>query len=259
MADYYDSPDCLTYTGENAFRGCFPTAPLSQRSVFRAANYPTGVAKADGRVVIDFGSYINPHSNPARGNCTPNGLSETTFVNLYKGVGKVNGCNNDILRSVSTNGGKTFTGATTDPANLTLRSRERPGAPLADQFFQWSALMPDNRVAAMYYDRAYGDDQRTGALDVTLIADGTGSIRVTDQHLPPFNEFPGASGFGLFLGDYSGLAIGPDGMAHPVWADTRNPIWTFNSSGDPRKPIFAGHGSDIYTASIRVPLGGQGG
>ncbi len=254
VADYYDSPDCFEYTGEDQFRGCFPTAPLSQRSVFRAANYPTGVAKDSGYVVIDFGSYINPHSNPAKGNCAPDGLSGTTFLNLYKGVGKVNGCNNDILRSVSTDGGKTFTGATTDPADLDVRSNESAGGPLADQFFQWSAAMPGNRVAASFYDRQYGDDQRTGALDVTLKADGSGWTRVTNESSPPFSEFPGPSGYGLFLGDYNGLAVGPDGVAHPVWADTRNPIYTFDKSGDVRQPVFAGHGADIYTASIPVPL-----
>jgi hypothetical protein len=32
---------------------------------------------------------------------------------------------------------------------------------------------------------------------------------------------PGGDQFG-FLGDYSGLTITPDGVAHPIWADTRN-------------------------------------
>ena len=254
VADYYDAPDCFTYTGEDIFRGCFPTAPISQRSVFRAANYPTGVAKPDGTIVVDFGSYINPHSNPARGNCTPNGLSTTTFLNLYKGVGTVNGCNNDILKSVSYDGGATFTGERTPPANLETRSDERTDGQLADQFFQWSAAMPQNRVASSYYDRKYDKDQRTGDLDVTLAADGSGYTRVTNQHTPPFSEFAGASGYGLFLGDYNGLAVGPDGVAHPVWADTRNPNFTFDPSGNPKRLFFAGYGSDIYTARVPVPL-----
>ena len=44
VSDYYDLPDCLTYTGQNAGRACVPTAPLSNRSIFRATNYPVGVA-----------------------------------------------------------------------------------------------------------------------------------------------------------------------------------------------------------------------
>ena len=255
VADFYDAPDCFAYTGQDQFRGCFPTAPLSQRSIFRAANYPTGVVRTKGEIVIDFGSYINAHSNPRRGNCVPNGLSGTTFLNLYNGAGKVNGCNNDIVRSVSLDGGRTFTGATTNVSQLDVRSEENPNGPLADQFFQWSAPMPGHRVAVSYYDRKYDDDMRTGALDVTLKADGSGFTRVTDQHLPPTNEFTDTSGFGTFLGDYNGLAVGPDGVAHPAWADTRNPVYTFNNIGDVRKPVFAGHGADIYTTSIPLPLG----
>jgi hypothetical protein len=254
VADYYDSPDCLTYTGENAFRGCFPTAPLSKRSIFRAANYPTGVALKDGVIVVDFGSYINPHSNPARGNCTPNGLSTTTFINLFKGVGKVNGCNNDILLSVSNDGGRTFTGAKTSPAQLATRSVERAGGQLADQFFQWTDDVPGPvGVCSSFNDRMYDSDQRVGSFDVSLVCDNNAAIRVTDESSPPFNEFPSPSGYGLFLGDYSGLAVGPDGVAHPVWADTRNPVYTFNNTGDVRKPVFAGHGADIYTANISAP------
>ena len=60
--------------------------------------------------MIDFGSYINPHSNETLGNCSPNGLSALTGLNKFSGVGVVNGCNNDILRSVSVNGGASGTG-----------------------------------------------------------------------------------------------------------------------------------------------------
>ena len=42
VADFFDLPDCFTYTGEDAFRACVPTAPLSGTSIFRATNYPTG-------------------------------------------------------------------------------------------------------------------------------------------------------------------------------------------------------------------------
>ena len=35
VSDFYDLPDCLTYTGHDAFRSCVPTAPLSDRSIFR--------------------------------------------------------------------------------------------------------------------------------------------------------------------------------------------------------------------------------
>ena len=47
------------------------------------------------------------------------------------------------------------------------------------------------------------------------------------------------------------VAVGSDGMIHPVWADTRNPIYVFDpSSGDARTLFSGGHGADIYTATI---------
>jgi hypothetical protein len=44
--------------------------------------------------------------------------------------------------------------------------------------------------------------------------------------------------------------VGSDGQAHPAWEDTRNPISTFNESGDARVLISAGFGGDIYTRSL---------
>jgi hypothetical protein len=88
-------------------------------------------------------------------------------------------------------------------------------------------------------------------MDFTLAVDVAGShVRVTDRSLPPSNDFPGTSGFSTFLGDYTGMAVGADGAVHPAWADTRNPAFTFDLSGDARQPVPAGFGADIYAASI---------
>ena len=54
VADFYDLPDCAEYTGFDAGRACVPTAPLSGTSIFRATNYPSGVATDDENVVVDF-------------------------------------------------------------------------------------------------------------------------------------------------------------------------------------------------------------
>ena len=53
---------------------------------------------------------------------------------------------------------------------------------------------------------------------------------------------------------YSGMVIGSDGVAHPVWMDNRNPIYSFDTTpgGDPRVPIPVGFGADIYTANIKI-------
>jgi hypothetical protein len=253
VADFYDTPDCFTYTAQDFGRGCIPTAPLSTQSIFRAENYPTGVAVSSRQVIVDFGSYVNIHSNETltRGNCRPDGFSPSG-LNKYKGVGLVNHCNNDIVRSVSLNGGASFTGTTTDVRALASVNDE--GDQLADQWWQWSAGTPSGRVAVSYYDRKYIGDMAAGRLDLTLFNGTGGHIRLTDFSLPPSNEFPDTSGYSVFMGDYNALAVGRDGTAHPVWTDTRNPMFTFCTTAgcNPRILGFAGFGADAYTRAIGV-------
>ncbi len=253
VGDYYELPDCFTYTGDDNGRSCVVTTPAGNTSVFRAANYSSGVATDNETIEVDYASYINPHSNPkndtGKGKCSANGFAGTGLP-LYKGVGDVNGCNNDIVQSVSSDGGATFTGTTTPPSKLPSVNKE--GSVLSDQWWQWTAKTPDNDVAVSFYDRQYGDDQSTGNMDISLAYEGA-VTRVTDQSMPPSNEFPGTSGYSLFMGDYTGIAIGSDGMAHPAWADSRNPIYGFDpASADPRKLTFLGYGADTYTASIQL-------
>jgi len=200
---------------------------------------------------VTLASYINEHSNPTRGNCTPDGFSTTTGLNLYTGVGERNGCNNDIVVSVSTNAGASFTGTTTPVDQLPSISDENPRTQLADQWWQWPALNPEGGVAVTYYDRKYGTDQQTGFMDITLRRGNGNHVRVTDRSLPPLDEFPEAGAdSGVFLGDYIGLAVGSDGQAHPAWADTRNPVFSPSTGGDVRQLVNAGQGSDIYTRSL---------
>jgi hypothetical protein len=247
VSNFYDLPDCFEYLSSNFGRACVPTAPLSPTSVFRATNYPSGVAISDTHIEVDFGSYINRDSNPRKGNCSPNGLSGSTFLNLYTGVGDVNGCNNDIVRSRSNNGGASFTGTSKNVAKLPTTSQET-GAVLADQWWQWTVANFIGGTDTSYYDRSYGADQSTGYLDFSLAITGGGVTRVTDFSTPPSNEFPDANGYSTFIGDYTGLAIGFDGMVHPAWADTRNPIYTYSDTDG--HLIFAGYGADIYTRAL---------
>jgi hypothetical protein len=251
VTDYYELPDCLAYTGQDPGRACVPTTPLSGVSIFRAVNYPTGVAVSAKRIVVDFGSYINRDSNSHKGNCSPAGFNPSTGLNLYKGVGAINGCNNDILRSVSTDGGLTFTGTSTPVGSLPAVSEE--SGVLTDQWWQWSAAGPHGRVADAYYDRRYGADRSTGFMDITLAA-GASHTRVSNVSFPPSNEFPAANGYSIFMGDYNSLAVGSDGLAHPVWTDTRNPMFTYNTApgSDPRPLVFAGYGADAYTRAVKI-------
>lgn len=245
VADYYEFPDCLTYTGQDAFAPCLPTHPLSVRSIFEGSNYPSPVGTAHG-VAVAFGSFINRHSNPSRGNCAPTGISPKTGLNRFAGVGSVRGCNNDIVLSTSPDG-RHFTGATKAVWQLPTLS----GNDFADQWWPWTAPTPGGGYAVTFYDRRYGRDAATGDLDVTLRQPGGRLVRVTDRSLPPSNEFPDTSGFSVFIGDYLGLAVGSDRVAHPIWMDTRNPILATDPS-HPRRPVFAGFGTDLYTAGVSL-------
>ncbi|PZR81509.1 MAG: hypothetical protein DLM65_05715 [Candidatus Aeolococcus gillhamiae] len=226
---FNDLPDCVTYTGGDAFRACVPTAPLSDVSIFRAADYPSAAADPTdpSKIYVTFGSYINPHSNPGnpagQGHCVPQGLNATTVLNLYNGVGDVNGCNNDILLSTTTDGGTTWSGVSNGLEHATVVSDE--SGQLADQWWQWAATNSAGQLAVSYYDRKYSGDENNGSNDVSLAASHGAAFnhtRVTSVSNPPATEFPdGPNAYSDFLGDYSGLAVSGT-TAYPIWSDTRN-------------------------------------
>ncbi len=221
VSDYYDLPDCPTYQdGKDPGRSCVPEKGPTTDSFFRATNYPAGAVNPTNprQVVVTFGSYINSHSNEANG-CVPAGFTGPGGDPFYQGVKTPGACNNDILVSVSSNGGSSFTGTTTDPRSLTSVTQD-PGQAAADQFWQWAAFTRTGALAVSYYDRQYGSDETTGFSDVSLSGSRDlrlfGTRRVTGSSMPPPTEFRG-----VFLGDYSGLAA--IDIAHPLWSDTRNP------------------------------------
>jgi hypothetical protein len=264
VADYYDLPDCATYQGGHDFgRACVPEKGSTNNSIFRATNYGSGEVNPTNpsQVVVTFGSYINKHSNESNG-CTPAGFSPTTGQNLFTGV--KGPCNNDILVSVSNNGGAAFTGTTTDPRALPTATND-PGQATTDQFWQWIAFTKNGKLATSYYDRQYGTDQTTGYSDISLSGSGDTPAyavwnvqRVTSSSMPFPTQFPegGGSAGGTFYGDYAGLTA--DTQAHPFWSDTRNPD-LFACPGTP--PAVCGGTSvgvplndqDAYTANNAVP------
>jgi hypothetical protein len=226
VGNYYDLPDCATYQGgQDPFRACVPEKGSAQNSVFRAADYPSGgVNPANpSQVAVTYGSYINRDSNEANG-CTPAGLSATTGLNLYTGVKTAGACSNKIVLSVSSDGGATFTGTTTDPRQLPVVNTTKRQAH-TDQWFQWAAFTPSGTLVTSYYDRQYGSDEVTGNMDVS-VSTSTGLstftvTRATSSSMPLPTQFPDAQGNSVFFGDYSGLTAVSG--AHPLWMDTRNP------------------------------------
>jgi hypothetical protein len=219
VGNYYELPDCYTYQGSDFGRACVPEKGSNTNSVFRAANYPSGaVNPKNGAVAVTLASYISKNSNELTG-CTPAGTNASTGANLYTGT-KV-ACSNQILLSVSTNAGASFTGTTTDPRSLPVVGVQ---SNVADEFFQWAAFTPYGALAVSYYDRQYGNDATSGSLDVSASwsSDGIhfGTARATSSSMPLPTQFPDGNGNSLFFGDYAGLSA-LNGI-RPIWADTRN-------------------------------------
>jgi len=219
VSDYYDLPDCYTYQGSDFGRACLPEKGSHTNSIFRATNYPSGgVNPKNGSVAVTVASYISRNSDEATG-CIPAGFSSSTGANLYTGT-KV-ACSNQILLSVSTNGGASFSGTTTDPRSLPVVGVQKK---TADEFFQWAAFTQHGMLAVSYYDRQYGNDATTGSLDVSASWswDGIhfGTTRATSSSMPLPTEFPDANGNSEFFGDYAGLSA-LSGI-RPIWSDTRN-------------------------------------
>jgi hypothetical protein len=259
VSDFYDLPDCATYQGgQDPGRACVPEKGTTQSSVFRATNYPSGAVDPTNpsRIVVTFGSYINRHSNEANG-CVPTGFSPTSGQNLFTGVKTAGACNNDILISVSADGGATFTGTATDPRTLATATPDASQA-TTDQWWQWIAFTKNGKLATSYYDRQYGTDETTGWSDLSL--SGTGDLvnfavnRVTSSSMPPPTQFSGT-----FFGDYTGLAA--DNNAHPFWMDTRNPdLFTCGTppslctaSTNQGGQTLVANDQDVYTANQSVP------
>ena len=264
VLSYFELPDCATYqNGHDPGVACVPEKGASTNSIFRAANYASGaVNPADPRqVVVSMGSYIGPHSNEANG-CVPIGTVLSSLAGLYDGVKTAGACKNDILLSVSNDGGATFTGTTTDPRLLATAAPGRRQA-AADQWFQWLAFRSDGQLAVAYYDRQYGDDETTGFSDFSLAGSRdlarVGVRRVTSSSSPPPSQFSGT-----FWGDYAGLAVSDHAL--PIWSDTRAPnlfLCPGSSTGPGNPPRLCGRqdangpadDEDVFTAGVPVPNG----
>jgi hypothetical protein len=268
VANYNDLPDCPTYQGgQDPFRSCVPEKGSSQDSVFRAANYPSGgVNPANpSQVVVTIASYISRDSNKSNG-CKPSGFDPTSLDPLYDGVKTAGACSNKIIYSVSNDAGKTFPGQKGSPESLPVVGQD-PAQATADQWFQWAAFSPQGTLAVSYYDRQYGDDETTGASDVSLSSSSDlttfATQRVTTSSIPAPTQFPDAQGNSLFWGDYSGLSAS-SGVAHPIWSDSRDlDLFLCPGTGTPEvAPALCtatepngnvALDENIYTASVNLP------
>jgi hypothetical protein len=215
---YNDLPDCATFqNGANPGRSCVPEKGPSFNSIFRATNYPVGAVDptSPSRVVVTYGSYLNRNSNETTG-CSPNGFAASGNP-IYVGV-KNGTCNNDIVLSVSTDAGGSFTGSTADVRDMAVVTTA-PGQARTDQFWQWATFTPNGTLVSGYYDRQYGADENLGFSDFSVSDSRNRSTfrhqRATSSSMPPPTQF-----LGVFWGDYAGMDA-TDRTAHPIWADSR--------------------------------------
>lgn len=101
-----------------------------------------------------------------------------------------------------------------------------------DEIFPWIAAHK-GRVAASFYTRVYDPWNPTAGefgvgLDYAMVGSGLpGLRRVSTQTSDPRIQFT-AEGLvthnllsGVFIGDYTGIALGSDLVAHPNWTDFR--------------------------------------
>ncbi len=119
----------------------------------------------------------------------------------------------DVFIVKSSDGGVTWSSP--------LRVNQDPAANGRDQWFPFAAVAPDGRVDVIFYDRRDDPFNRFAHLYLARSTDGGATWsdgRISDA---PSN-MNWAFENGLFMGDYNGLAIAPDGTSYPFWTDARN-------------------------------------
>ncbi len=108
---------------------------------------------------------------------------------------------------------------------------------LGDQFYPWGAFAPDGTVNIVFMDRSYDTANSKYGITLARLAPKKRSFNLqrVDTGLSDPNHarwFSGATGGKtIFLGDYNGFAVGPDGVAHPLWTDMRRVVTVQGISG----------------------------
>ena len=126
---------------------------------------------------------------------------------------------NDVFMVKSTDGGVTWTNPAAADGSP-LRVNLDPLQDGKDQWFPFAAVAPDGRVDVMFYDRR--DDPFNRLAHVYLARSHDGGATWTEQRVSSsFSNMNWAFDGGQFIGDYNGMAIGPDGTTYPFWTDAR--------------------------------------
>jgi hypothetical protein len=104
-----------------------------------------------------------------------------------------------------------------------------------DRFLPASAIGPDGSVWVCFYDTGADATRRSASYSCTASADGgaTWAPAIAVASVASNETQKKANAFEF--GDYEGLAVGSDGVAHPIWTDSRD---------------LAPLGEEIYTSRI---------
>jgi len=183
-------------------------------------NYPSNV---DGRSTLTgcqlrYGVKANTAADPS----DPTG--NTVYVVWADNRnGDATSTNTDVFLGRSTDGGQSWRIYTVDNA-------------ANDQFYPWVTVAPDGRVDVGYMDRSYSPGQtecKYGFTLTRLTFDNAGNVAsTTRQRVDSGLSDPGHSrwfsgstnGNSRFIGDYNGVAVGPDGATWSLWTDQRNVV-----------------------------------
>ena len=157
--------------------------------------------------------------------------------NLYIVWSNWNGRNADIVYLHSTDGGVTWK----DPKTI--------DGGRSDQFFPWIGA-DKGKVFVSYMDHK---GEKGSRYHMSIIASNNNGdtwlapVKTTSRSSDPSkgNYFGYPNCAPVFIGDYTGIAVGSDGVAHPFWTDIRKG----NSPGDPGTT----YDQDPYTATVTIP------
>ncbi len=215
-------------------------------------DYPINV---DGRQTLSNSQFrvnsagnlaVDPHSGP-------DGSSTVLYIafsdnsnGVLTGSFKTVQTNTDVFVTKSSNGGTSWTSANPVASGDAEKN---------DQFYPWAAVSDHGTLLVAYKDRSY--DPGNIKSGETLVSSNDGAtfsrpVRVDTGLSNPndsrwFTNRGQTNGKATFIGDYEGLAIGSDGVAHPLWTDMR--IAAF-----PNPPSGRGHNTqDAVTAAVPPP------
>jgi hypothetical protein len=139
--------------------------------------------------------------------------------------GTATSTNTDVFVARSTDGGAIWSGPMTVSRAVN------------DQFYPWAGVAPDGTLEISYFDRSYDSANSKYGITLATLASGTRIFshqRIDTGLSDPNNArwFSGSTnGETTFLGDYNGLTIASDGIAHPFWTDMRRVVTVNRASG----------------------------